>query len=248
MKFVPPPSYTPVPNLILDEVMPHATPAELKVTLAIARATFGWKIEERLLTNAELCELTGLSRQSVTDGLKAAEKRGYVGKRHAGGNRWLFGLRVKKDDTGQNLGCPDFGHDSPKTRKPQIRKDNSTSGKEREGESVAPLVGKADSGVVREIFDYWRRVTSRNGRTQLTPTRRKKIAARLKDSTPEEIRSAIDGNWASDFHRDKGFTDIELICRSRDKLEEFAAKAPGAASDHKWAAYDAAIENRQEAP
>jgi hypothetical protein len=84
------PNYTPTPNVWLDEIMPLIdTVAELKVTLAILRATFGWaegtgrKLEDKL-SWSQLAKKTKLSRQSVINGLKAGMERGSIGRKKDG--------------------------------------------------------------------------------------------------------------------------------------------------------------------
>lgn len=80
------------------------------------------------------------------------------------------------------------------------------------------------------VFSYWQK-TLNHPRAVLSPERKAKIQARLKDSTVDEIKRAIDGCKASDFHMgrtersSKVFDDIELICRTRSKLESFIAEA-----------------------
>jgi hypothetical protein len=80
--------------------------------------------------------------------------------------------------------------------------------------------------LVLEIFGYWRTAT---GHTQakLTPKRKQKITARLREGyTLEQIQEAIEGCKASPFHmgeneRGTVFDDLELILRDGGKLEQF---------------------------
>lgn len=83
---------------------------------------------------------------------------------------------------------------------------------------------------IREIFDYWsdRRKEALKAcgvdtrKQKLTDTRRRRIASRLSDGrSVEEIKSAIDGCMASEYHVANRYLDIELICRSDEKLERF---------------------------
>jgi len=71
------PNYTQFPNVLI-ELMPEMNGAELKVTLAIARKTFGWHKEKDKISLTQLQKLTGLSRQSVLDGLSAGIERGTI--------------------------------------------------------------------------------------------------------------------------------------------------------------------------
>jgi len=91
----------------------------------------------------------------------------------------------------------------------------------------------AVSASVDLVFDYWR-VTLKHATAKLTPKRRAKIAARLKDGyTVEDIKAGIDGNASSAFHQGDNenggrvYDDLELICRSGEKLEQFIQISKG---------------------
>jgi hypothetical protein len=72
------------------------------------------------------------------------------------------------------------------------------------------------------IFNHWRDTLFPGAR--FTTGRRAKVRARLKNYGPERIIRAIDGCAGSDFHVDNNHIDLELICRSDEKLEWFEAK------------------------
>ena len=81
---------------------------------------------------------------------------------------------------------------------------------------------------VRLIFDYWRE-TMRHPRAVLDDKRRRAISARLKHYSVEDIKRAIDGCKASDWHQGNNpngtkHDDIELICRDAKRVEGFMAK------------------------
>ena len=77
------PSYTQVPDEILDEVMAHLTGAELKVLLYIVRRTFGFKKSEDAISLEQICRGiitragrrldhgTGLKRSTVLEALRS---------------------------------------------------------------------------------------------------------------------------------------------------------------------------------
>jgi hypothetical protein len=99
---------------------------------------------------------------------------------------------------------------------------------------VVPQEG--DTDLSRQLFDFWKQLTGRNGSTQFTPKRRKATKARLQDSTLDELRAAIAGCAASDWHQKRGKhanrdgkieDDLALIFRNRDNVERFAKMAPG---------------------
>lgn len=74
---VPAPNYTQTPNALFA-LLPVMHEAEIKVTLAIARKTFGWHKERDMLSLSQLEGLTGLSRQGVIDGIEKGIERGTI--------------------------------------------------------------------------------------------------------------------------------------------------------------------------
>lgn len=80
---------------------------------------------------------------------------------------------------------------------------------------------------VKSVFDYWVLVMGKNpSSAKLTPKRKRAISDRLKDYTKDQIFEAIrncrDDEWSMGANeRCKPFNDIELICRSGEKLESF---------------------------
>lgn len=82
-----------------------------------------------------------------------------------------------------------------------------------------------EDGEVESVFSHWQSVMN-SPKTKLTPGRRQKIKTRLKNYSVDAIKSAIDGCARSEFHMGKNNTntkhnDLELICRSDEKLEFF---------------------------
>jgi len=110
-----------------------------------------------------------------------------------------------------------------------------------EGEQSKDL-SSAEANGVRVIFDYWCLVMNKNGSAKLTPKRKKCVTDRLKQGySVEQIKLAIDGCARSDHHSGKNqsgtvYDDLELICRSGEKVEQFS-KNMGA--DKKQAESDA---------
>lgn len=75
--------YTQIPNGILDR-MHEMTGAEFKVVCAIARQTLGWHKTRDTISISQIEQLTGLSRQSVIDGINRAVKDGFIRKSESG--------------------------------------------------------------------------------------------------------------------------------------------------------------------
>ena len=80
-----------------------------------------------------------------------------------------------------------------------------------------------------EIYNYWLQRMQKGRGTKYSLNRKKKVLARLKDGYSFEfILKAIDGCASSAFHMGDNehgtiYDDLELICRSGEKLEQFAA-------------------------
>jgi len=95
---------------------------------------------------------------------------------------------------------------------------------------LSPPVGgnRLLNNQIDQIFDYWVKITNRTDQTKLTAKRRQRISARLKEGYGvDQIKQAIDGCLKSPHHmgqNDTGtvYDDIELICRSGEKLEQFS--------------------------
>jgi hypothetical protein len=76
----------------------------------------------------------------------------------------------------------------------------------------------------RQVFEHWSRATG--GRSKFTPERRRRVDARLAEGyTPEQLCRAVDGCLGDDWHAQNGRTDLELICRSAVKVDDFIARA-----------------------
>lgn len=91
------PNYTQVPNLLLDDLMRYMDGAELKVTLAIARHTFGYHRERVQLTISDIEGLTGLSRPAVTGALDVGMRRGLIERVPMGNRSYAYALVVNDD-------------------------------------------------------------------------------------------------------------------------------------------------------
>ena len=101
--------------------------------------------------------------------------------------------------------------------------------RQKPGDKLAQNTSVRDTSknTIRELFDFWKSTMKKNGSTLLTPKRERNIADRLKQGyTVDQIKNAIQGNSISPFHngqndRKEVFNDIELICRSGEKIEKF---------------------------
>jgi phage replication O-like protein O len=63
------PNFTPIPNFVLEKLMPRLSKAALKVLLAVARKTYGWGKERDAISFSQLQGLTGLGGAGVVRGI-----------------------------------------------------------------------------------------------------------------------------------------------------------------------------------
>jgi hypothetical protein len=71
------PNSTQVPNIIIDE-MGALSNSELRIILLVTRKTIGWHKETDYLSYSQIIEITGLSKQSVSDGVNGLVQKGLV--------------------------------------------------------------------------------------------------------------------------------------------------------------------------
>jgi hypothetical protein len=115
-------------------------------------------------------------------------------------------------------------HDLPEAGDTGPYREPSVEPSENQKQTVDP---------VSEIYEFWKRATSRNGSTQLTAGRRTAVKARLDEGREVAfIKRAIANVATSPFHQGKNdqhrrYDDLTLICRNGEKLEQFAEMGGG---------------------
>lgn len=89
--------------------------------------------------------------------------------------------------------------------------------KKREEETEEPI---------RLVFEHWKQALDQP-KSRLGTAVTGHIRARLGEGrTVDELKQAIDGCAASQWHRDNGQIGLSLICRNDEKLIQFMARAP----------------------
>jgi hypothetical protein len=91
-----------------------------------------------------------------------------------------------------------------------------------------------DEPPVRSVYEHWvagwQKHHPKSGRKPiLDGKRRRLVQARLRDGySVDDLKRAIDGLWASEWHVDKAQTDLALVCRDAPHVDQFIARAPEA--------------------
>lgn len=91
------PNYTQMPNLLLDDLMMHMGEAELKVTIALSRLTFGYHREKVEISLSQLKDITHMSRQGVINGINAGIERGTIERTEGKRGGFIYSLSVNND-------------------------------------------------------------------------------------------------------------------------------------------------------
>ncbi len=88
------PHYTQVPNIILDN-MDQFSGSELKVVMAITRATLGWHRNTKVMSISYIAKATGLSNQSVITATAALLEDGII-DRFKYGESYAYRLQIQE--------------------------------------------------------------------------------------------------------------------------------------------------------
>lgn len=116
---------------------------------------------------------------------------------------------------------------------------------------VPPSPARVDP--VQQVFDAWIEAARRTGKTQLSPKRRRLIAAALKAYPIDDVLDAVRGWLFSEFHcgengQRKVYNEIELLLRDAEHIEQFRDLArnsrptPGRRTPQSWSAIAEAVE------
>jgi len=132
-KYIFPPNYTQVPNVILDN-QGNLTESGLRVMLAVCRKTFGWHKREDELSLSQLMKLTSMSRQGVINGIEDATAKGYLTRREKG-RSFVYSAVVNEVD--QSTVLTDNGQQS----RPAVVNEVDTQNKSKETKENPAIAG-----------------------------------------------------------------------------------------------------------
>lgn len=136
------PNYTQIPNLLLEDLMMHMSEAELKVTLAISRQTFGYHRERIKLSLTALQELTGLSRPTVVKGINEGMERGTITRQAHTDGSYVYALSINGETqlpSKDSLPVNKSNHQGSKHSLPKVVKNVDQPSKESLPEPVNNL-------------------------------------------------------------------------------------------------------------
>lgn len=237
---LPAPNHTQTPNALLDELLPQIDSlAELKVTLAIVRQTFGWHRQEKVLSISRLEELTGLSREGVVSGTKKALERGHV-ERVGAGRSYAYRLRVDSQRSGLSLVS-----DSDQEGQGQLVSDSDT---EKERTSGSGKKTPSGDDEFAEWLEHYHETTGRKDVRGSRSARRAFSARRRGDEyTVAQLKDATTGCHRDDWCRERGFDVPDTILRASN-VDRYIALASKSESNGRKASGSIASIRRDDTP
>jgi phage replication O-like protein O len=142
--------FTQIPNAILDQHLSKINSiAELKITLYVIRKTLGYQKTWDRISHSQFEEATGLSSQSVKNGLKAALKSGLVIRR-GDGQYFQYSIQLGKklahfdEKVGQNLAQLEDETDESGTKFSPVLGKKLAHFDEKVGQNLAQLEDETD--------------------------------------------------------------------------------------------------------
>jgi hypothetical protein len=98
-------------------------------------------------------------------------------------------------------------------------------------QATLALVNEPRKPPERVVYEYWLDGWKRHVRGTRPPVfddkRRGKIRARFAEGyTVDDLKRAIDGMWASEWHHDHKQWDLTLVCQDASHVDRFLAEAP----------------------
>lgn len=122
------PNYTQIPNLLLDDLLMLMSDAEMKVTLAIARRTFGYHRDTVEISISQLKDITHLSKQGVVNGINAGLERGTITRTEGKRGGFVYELVINGEHPST---CQPSRHvnqvDSQRSRPPHVNQVDTPS-------------------------------------------------------------------------------------------------------------------------
>lgn len=129
-KFIP--NFLQVPNVVIDELLPDLTGAELKCYLVVIRKTKGWNKESDNISISQFMKATGLSNSAVIKACESLVKYGLLVKENGSRNTGIYAVNSYSKNTceeSSQVTCEKSSHTKNNIKNTIQNTNNSTSGK-----------------------------------------------------------------------------------------------------------------------
>lgn len=145
-------------------------------------------------------------------------------------NQIQIQIQTQKENVGSSPPGATSAHAAPTVREPDGSPMSPSSGNESNQPSLALAPTDPPRDAPRELWqaylDGWERRVRGSRPPKFTDERRRLAKARLSLYSVDDLRLAIAGLWASDWHVENGHTSFDLALRDAKHVEQFMAKAP----------------------
>jgi len=212
------PNFTQMPNVLLDEWLPHLKETELKVLLVIYRKTFGWQKTKDQISLSQLSEKTGILTNKVIIAVKSLVEKKLIIKKVTGAiglQKTVYEVVIQKKNTSAQKAPPPPAHMAPTKEK--------TLNKEKEIYKETNSASK-DANILFKLFENEVNNTRKERNLKDIKIPRTKAQLRslddlLKDNTKDHITKIIKFAFTNDFWKKatgtpvffkKQFSQIEL--------------------------------------
>lgn len=139
--------YTQIPNYIIDEWMSNMKSSSFKVLMVICRKTLGWQKESDYISQSQIMEITGLSKNAVIRALAELKDKELINVIERQGITTNYTLNLTSSKTEP---VPKENHTSSKTEPEPVPKRN-TQKKNKE-----TIQNKYYTNGIKELIDkYW---------------------------------------------------------------------------------------------
>ena len=210
MTRIPKPNYTQIPNVFFDEIMQELNQSELKVMMVVMRKTFGWQKRKDRISYSQIQEISGLSKQAVSDGLKGLTEKGYIVTEKNGQScTYCVAIDdskpVNKIDRSRKQTGQDFRPEPVKIldqfdEKPVKILDTQ---KKEYKETIKEISGADAQSVFSHYFEKYK--SHYNNKPVCNVGRFvKQIKTMLDSSSPDELKGMIDYIWKDEFVSNAG--------------------------------------------
>lgn len=129
------------------------------------------------------------------------------------------------------IGCPSALTPSTEHQTPNTKEETNRSAGEAPASGGEEPVSDSRSAQAQRVFEHWRTVMAKDGKTKFDGKRKSNVLARLKAGySAEDLMLAVDGCHRTPFNMgrndsNKPFNDLELICRDSKHVDEFRGTA-----------------------
>lgn len=171
---------------------------------------YAWADTDSFPGQDDLAKGLGVGARMLRNYLRELEEADLLETEQRG--RGMTSAYVVREPLDRKCTSAQPGNTLPGSKEQQVEK---TEDKTLEASPLPPQID--------EVYDHWRteRGKTRSNYNQVSEGRRKKILARLREFSAEDLKRAIDGVGCDPWPERSKHDDITIIFRSREQVDKF---------------------------